>query len=97
MASETDISGLRESGPDVLVCRSGIDREVWYCWPGGVATDQADWGNPGRLRAVQAYAERQYADGHRVRWQRVDIDTWRMCIASGQLAPSCPDVADPAT
>lgn len=74
---------LREGEPNVLVCRSGIDPEVWYCWPGGLARDQADWGNPGRLRAVQRYAVRQYASGKPARWERVSEDEWRMRLKHG--------------
>lgn len=67
----------------VMVCRSKLDDTVWftYAYADGFAIDLADFESPGRLRAVQRFAERRYARNRPARWRRVDTDTYEMVIA----------------
>jgi hypothetical protein len=72
------VSELREDEPDVTVIRSSIDPDIWICYAVGDAIDLSDFAAPGRIQAVKRYTEQRYACGSRVRWERVDEDTWRM-------------------
>lgn len=75
---------LRDDEPDVLVCRSRIDPNVWFCsvadMLGDGAADLSDFESPGRLRAVQCYAEEKYAEGRACQWEREGASDWRLRI-----------------
>lgn len=70
-------------GLSVRVCRSDLDRDVWYTYASAsdgfeAGLDLIDFTNPGRLRAVQRYAAQRYTDTKQARWKRIDADTYEM-------------------
>lgn len=69
---------LRDDEPDIRVIRSDLDPNVWVCFPQEGSYDLSDFMHPGRLRSVQRYAVTMHANGRRVRWHRLDEDTWQM-------------------
>jgi len=72
---------LHDYEPDVQVCRSIIDDSTWYCYDmDGTRGDMTSWSAPGPVRKVKRWAEQQFARGQRVRWQRIDGDTWQLRI-----------------
>lgn len=68
----------------VYVCRSRLDREVWftYAYADGFAIDLSDFESPGRLRAVQQFAAQRYARERQTSWRRVDPDNYEMVVKS---------------
>lgn len=61
-----------------MVRRSKIDADVWYCTAVDMAADLTSLEAPGRIRAVKRYAEGEFSEGRKVRWRRLDPDTWVM-------------------
>lgn len=69
----------------VQVCRSALDRAVWFTYaaaePGVESSlNLSDFEHPGRLRAVQRFAAERYAQGQTTRWVRVDDDTYELDV-----------------
>lgn len=62
----------------VMVRRSDLDPNVWYCVAANMNGDISSLLSPGRLRAVKRYAEQRFSDGEEFRWVRQNIDTWVM-------------------
>ncbi|WP_193606152.1 hypothetical protein [Mycobacteroides abscessus] len=75
-----DYYGSLPEAPDemVMVRRSYLDPDIWYCVAPGMHTDISSLFSPGRIRAVKRYAEETFGGDDSFRWVRKDVDTWVM-------------------
>lgn len=64
-------------GTDAWVCRSLLDRKVWFTHA-DEHDDLSDYEHPGGLRAVKRYAASRYGGGQPTRWKVVNPDTWEL-------------------